>query len=31
MKGLNTYQGKYTCKAVASALNGEYVAAEKSL
>ena len=31
MKGLNTYQGKYTCKAVASALNGEYVAAEKLL
>lgn len=31
MKGLNTYQGKYTCKAVASALNDEYVAAEKLL
>lgn len=29
MKGLNTYQGKYTCKAVADALNSEYVAAEK--
>lgn len=25
MKGLNTYQGNYTCKAVATALDGNYV------
>ncbi len=31
MKGLNTYQGHYTCKAVAEALNSQYVSIDELL